>query len=310
MLNLLSNVAILDVTNTTPTVVFLDNVMEGVDGAAVFGLTRETATVQIEDNQTYQYATTDTLDIRVLKTDDANVAVLKSIVENQRPVQIAGISPNGVLTWMDASLLSYTEQLDVLQVNPIRATITSPSGYPDSTTANAAVPVYAGDNALMSHDVTTGNAALLNGYRSTGGLTLTQSGGSQTAVATSGASVRLESWYIPFPWQGVEVTASYDVSALGEDPATVGSVQIGIEYLDNTGYGGSVATGTISSNYVSLSTTFGSAPFRAVTRNISPVNNSLRYVVLSTRLQSPTAGDGLTFFEPMISVGGRTAFTI
>jgi len=309
MLNLLSNVAILDVTNTTPTVVFLDNVMEGVDGAAVFGLSREAQAVQIQDNQTYQYAHTDTLDIRVLDTDNANVAILKSIVDNQRPVQIAAISPNGVLSWQYASLLSYTDQFDVLQVNPIQATVTYPAGYSGGTTANSSTPVYAGDNILAGHDVTAGNVALLNGFRSTGGLTLSQSGGVQIAQATSGASVRIESWYVPFPWQGVEVTASYDVSALTEDPATVGSVQIGVEYLDSTGYGAGVATGTIASNYVSIST-LGSAPFRAVTKNVSPVDSSLRYIVLTTRLQSPTAGDGLSFEKPMITVSGSTAFTL
>lgn len=310
MLNLLSNVAILDVTNTTPTVVFLDNVMEGVDGAAVFGLSREAQAVQIQDNQTYQYAHTDTLDIRVLDTDNANVAILKSIVENQRPVQIAAISPNGVLSWQYASLLSYTDQFDVLQVNPIQATVTYPAGYSGGTTANSSTPVYAGDNILAGHDITAGNVALLNGFRSTGGLTLSQTGGTQTATAIStGVSVRLESWYVPFPWQGVEVTASYDVSALAEDPATVGSVQIGVEYLDSTGYGAGVATGAIVSNYVSIST-LGSAPFRAVTKNVSPVNSSLRYIVLTTRLQSPTAGDGLSFLNPMITVSGGTAFTL
>jgi len=310
MLNLLSNVAILDVTNTTPTVVFLDNVMEGVDGAAVFGLSREAQAVQIQDNQTYQYAHTDTLDIRVLDTDNANIAILKSIVENQRPVQIAAISPNGVLSWQYASLLSYTDQFDVLQVNPIQATVTYPAGYSGGTTANSSTPVYAGDNILAGHDITTGNSALLSGHRSTGGLTLSQSGGVQTATATStGVSVRLESWYVPFPWQGVEVTASYDVSALAEDPATTGSVQIGVEYLDSTGYGAGVATGAIASNYVSIST-LGSAPFRAVTKNVSPVDSSLRYIVLTTRLQSPTAGDGLSFEKPMITVSGSTAFTL
>jgi len=169
MLPLLSNVAILDYSNTTPTVIFLDNIMEGVDGAAAFGFTQELRSIQQDDNQQRGYATAYSLDIRVVKADDANVAILKDIVESQRKVQIAGYSPDGVLAWTEPTQLVFSEQIDVLQVNPIQATILAPSGYSGGDD-EARVPVFAGENLLRVYDVSTGNASSLHGFYETASM--------------------------------------------------------------------------------------------------------------------------------------------
>ena len=309
MLNLLSNVAILDVTNTTPTVVFLDNVMEGVDGAAVFGLSREAQAVQIQDNQTYQYAHTDTLDIRVLDTDNANVAILKSIVENQRPVQIAAISPNGVLSWNEASLLSYTDQFDVLQVNPIQATVTYPAGYSGGTTANSSTPVYAGDNLLGTYDVSTGNTALLNGFYQTAGLTLTQAGGYMNAVTTLGSiGVWTLTRPIPFPWKNQRVTASVLVQDYNNQ---TDQARVGVYWRNVDAYGGSSVSGTFQSNVSNIDDIITSAPERVNAEFVSPNDSNLFYASFVVYFGTGhVAGDYVNFAQPAITVGAQTAFTL
>ena len=309
MLPLLSNVAILDYSNTTPTVIFLDNIMEGVDGAAAFGFTQELRSIQQDDNQQRGYATAYSLDIRVVKADDANVAILKDIVESQRKVQIAGYSPDGVLAWTEPTQLVFSEQIDVLQVNPIQATILAPSGYSGGDD-EARVPVFAGENLLRVYDVSTGNASSLHGFYETALITTSQADGYMNVVTTSGGvPVRSVTRPIPFPWRGKNVTASALIANYLNDQPDVAFLAISWRGAD--AYDGGVATSVIGTNSAALDDLVTSTPERVSAEFTAPDDADLFYASFGFLFNSSQlAGDHVNFAEPALTVGGQTGYSI
>jgi len=309
MLPLLSNVAILDYSNTTPTVIFLDNIMEGVDGAAAFGFTQELRSIQQDDNQQRGYATAYSLDIRVVKADDANVAILKDIVESQRKVQIAGYSPDGVLAWTEPTQLVFSEQIDVLQVNPIQATILAPSGYSGGDDT-ARVPVFAGENLLRVYDVSTGNASSLHGFYETALVTTSQADGYMNVVTTSGGvPVRSVTRPIPFPWRGKNVTASALIANYLNDQPDVAFLAISWRGAD--AYDGGVATSVIGTNSAALDDLVTSTPERVSAEFTAPDDADLFYASFGFLFNSSQlAGDHVNFAEPALTVGGQTGYSI
>ena len=309
MLPLLSNVAILDYSNTTPTVIFLDNIMEGVDGAAAFGFTQELRSVQQDDNQQRGYATAYSLDIRVIKADDANVAILKDIVQSQRKVQVAGYSPDGVLAWTEPTLLTFSEQIDVLQVNPIQATVLAPSGY-SGDDDQARVPVFAGENLLRVYDVSTGNASSLHGFYETAYLTTSQANGNMNVVtATGGFPVRCVERPIPFPWRGKNVTVSALIQNYFNDQPNV--LSIGVSWRGAGAFTGSVATNAFASNTASIDTLITSAPERINTTFTAPDSSELFYASFGFFFNSSQlSGDHVNFAQPALTVGGQTGYSI
>ena len=309
MLPLLSNVAILDYSNTTPTVIFLDNIMEGVDGAAAFGFTQELRSVQQDDNQQRGYATAYSLDIRVVKADDTNVAILKNIVQSQRKVQIAGYSPDGVLAWTEPTLLTFSEQIDVLQVNPIQATVLAPSGY-SGDDDQARVPVFAGENLLRVYDVSTGNASSLHGFYETASVTTSQANGYMNVVtATGGVAVRSITRPIPFPWKGKKVTASALIQNYFNDQASV--AQMVVQWRGADAYTGSIATGTFGTNSSTLDSLVSAAPERVSTEFTAPDDSQLFYASFGFLFSSSQlAGDHVNFAQPALTVGGQTGYSI
>jgi len=309
MLPLLSNVAILDYSNTTPTVIFLDNIMEGVDGAAAFGFTQELRSIQQDDNQQRGYATAYSLDIRVVKADDANVAILKDIVESQRKVQIAGYSPDGVLAWTEPTQLVFSEQIDVLQVNPIQATILAPSGYSGGDDT-ARVPVFAGENLLRVYDVSTGNASSLHGFYETASITTSQADGFMNVVAAAGGtSIRCITRPIPFPWRGKQITISAYIQNYFNDQSDV--LELHANWRNADAWGGSIASGFFASNSSSLDDLVTSAPQRVNTTFTAPDAAELMYLSVGYRFTpSVLAGDHVNFAEPAATVGGQTGYSI
>jgi len=309
MLPLLSNVAILDYSNTTPTVIFLDNIMEGVDGAAAFGFTQELRSIQQDDNQQRGYATAYSLDIRVVKADDTNVAILKDIVESQRKVQIAGYSPDGVLAWTEPTQLVFSEQIDVLQVNPIQATVLAPSGYSGGDD-EARVPVFAGENLLRVYDVSTGNASSLHGFYETASITTSQAGGYMNVVtATGGISVWSVTRPIPFPWRNKTVTVSALIANYFNDQTDVAKVIV--QWRNADAWQGSVVSGVFESNTANIDDLVTSAPERVSTEFTAPDDAELFYATCGFLFNSlQLAGDHVNFAEPALTVGGQTGYSI
>ena len=293
MIPLLSNVAVQDQT-VVSNIVTLDNIMSGVDGSATFGYTLETKNLEVNDKQKQQYAHTHTFDIRVIQPDSASMSILKAIRDNNRLVKVSGHSPDGFFLWDEATLMVEDNQFDEIVATALLLTHDTTIGY-RGTAPLSKLGVYAGDNALALYDVLSGSADVLNGFSlvtsATGGVT-----GSQqeviTPATTAENTVYLRSANIFFPFVGIPITASANVINL-----TGGAYKIGVEFVQSDG------TTIISTSR----TTDVSTGVYSVT-GTTPANTVyIRFVV--TAGTSAGAGEGVTFSQPMLSLG-RTSFTL
>lgn len=203
MLNLLSNVAIQD-TKAAANIVYLNNIMEGVDGAATFGYSLEASSVKVDDNQTQQYLHDHNFDIRVLQGAAADLTKLKVIDAGNNPVRVSGYSPNGFFVIDEPAQLVYHSQYDSVIADRILVTTTGVNGY-GGTAPGVKLPVYAGDNLLALYKVNSGSASYLNGFDQ--GDTGTVTGGT---VAISNGDV-IESRQIFFPFPGLSITGIVNV---------------------------------------------------------------------------------------------------
>lgn len=247
MITLLSNVAIQD-TKAAANIVYLHNIMEGVDGAATFGYSLEPSSVTAEDGQTQQYKHTHTLDIRVLEASASDLTKLKVIAAGNNPVRVSGYSPDGFFVIDEPSQLTMHEQYSELIARRILVTTTGVNGY-GGTAPGTKVPVYAGDNLLALYKVNSGSATYLNGLD---GL---DSGTVSGDAITYTSSEEVESRSIFFPFPGLSMTAIVSVvSGNGNlymkayDSAGVFLSDFGTTAF--TGSGNKTATGVIPASTV------------------------------------------------------------
>ena len=231
MLNLLSNVAIQD-TKAAGNIVYLNNIMEGVDGAATFGYSLEPTAVKVDDNQTQQFKHDHTFDIRVLQGSSADLTKIKVIDAGSNPVRVSGYSPNGFFVIDEPAQLTYHSQYDSVIADRILVTTTGVNGY-GGTAPGAKIPVYAGDNLLALYKVNSGSATYLNGFDQ--GDTGTVTGGT---VAIANGDV-IESRQIFFPFPGLPVTGSINV-------VTGTAATLEIHPYDSTGSALSTISASIS----------------------------------------------------------------
>ena len=205
MITLLSNVAIGDTSNLS-NIVYLNNIMEGVDGAATFGYTLEPTAVKVDDNQTQQYMHDHTLDIRVLQGATADLNKLKVIEAGSNPVLVSGYSPDGFFVINEPAQLTYHSQFDSVIADRVLVTTTGVNGYGGAAPGNK-LPVYAGDNLIAVFNVLEGSASALNGldYDDTGTVT-----GNSMAITGAG-TVLSQRIYFPFP--GLNLYTSADITA-------------------------------------------------------------------------------------------------
>jgi len=251
MITLLSNVAIQDVTSAI-NVVYLNNIMEGVDGAATFGYTLEPTSVKVDDNQTQQYMHTHTLDIRVLQGSSADLTNIKVIDANNRPVRVSGYSPDGFFVIDDPAQLTYHSQYDSVIADRILVTTTGVNGY-GGTSPLTRLPVYAGDNLLAVYKVNSGSASYLNGFNQ--GDTGTVTGG--TVAISNGDNIESRQIFFPFP--GLAVTGSINVvtgtaATLAIQPYTSTGTALSAITTSISGTGLKTVSGVLPANtfYVSL----------------------------------------------------------
>ena len=204
MITLLSNVAIQDTSNLS-NIVYLNNIMEGVDGSSTFGYSLEPSAVKVDDNQTQQYLHDHTFDIRVLQGAAADLTKLKVIDANQTPVLVSGYSPDGFFVIDDPASLTYHSQYDSVIADRVLVTTSGVNGYGGAAPGNK-LPVYAGDNLLAIFNVLEGSASALNGldYSATGTVT-------GDAMAITGAGTVL-SQRIFFPFPGLNLFTSADIT--------------------------------------------------------------------------------------------------
>jgi hypothetical protein len=201
MLNLLTNVAIQDTTNTA-NIVYLDNIMTGVDGAATFGYSVTPTALQVTDNQRQQYKHDHQLDIRVLRASGADLTKLQAM--DGKRVNVAGYTPDGVFIWggtptVSKPILTYKPQFDEVIADQILLTETTPIGYVFGE-AGYELPVHAGDNLMSKYEVATfdyGGGIYLSGFiRDTG---INGIDGSGNIVLGDGQTIVSDYIYFPFP---------------------------------------------------------------------------------------------------------------
>lgn len=295
MIPLLSNVAVQDQTTVT-NIVTLDNIMSGVDGSSVFGYALETKSLEVNDKQKQQYAHTHTFDIRVVQGTTAELAILRAIVDNQRNVKVSGYSPDGFFLWDEPTLMVRNTQFDQVVADALLLTHDTTIGY-RGTAPLSKLGVYAGDNALALYDVLSGSADVLNGFSfvtsATGGVV----GSEQEVIAPATVTentVYFRSANIFFPFVGQAITASATIGAI-----TGGSFKIGIEFVqpDGSTIISTTRTGIVTQNALASVT------------GVVPANTAfIRFVLTAGTVAF--AGESVIISQPMLSLGGRTQFSL
>lgn len=156
MLNLLTQLAIQN-TNTPASIAKLSNIMEGVDGAELFGYNAEDESVQIEDNQKVQTSHMHTLDIRCLD-ENANTTIIDAIIAGNHKAKISGYTPDGFLIWDEPTRITRNQQYDNIVATAVLATLKSTAGFRGTPLKRA---VHGGRNLLAVYDVTSITTAVL-----------------------------------------------------------------------------------------------------------------------------------------------------
>lgn len=287
MIPLLSNVAVQDQT-VASNIVSLDNIMSGVDGSSVFGYNLEAKALEVNDKQKQQYAHTHTFDIRVIQGTSAELAILRAIVDNNREVKVSGYSPDGFFLWDEPTVMVRNTQFDQIVADALLLTHDTTIGY-RGTAPLSKLAVYAGDNALALYDVLSGSASVLNGFSAGAGLTVSQASGEQTVTRASGSGTFLSSANIFFPFAGVQITASLDITASTATPV------FGIQFLDSSGSVVSTSTANSGGTGVNSHTAIVPATTAYIKFVINPGN---------------TASDQVQFRKPMLALAGRTQFSL
>jgi len=293
MIPLLSNVAVQDQSVVT-NIVTLDNIMSGVDGSSVFGYNLETKNLEVNDKQKQQYAHTHTFDIRVVQGSSAELAILRAIVDNNRLVKVSGHSPDGFFLWDEPTLMTRNTQFDQIVADALLLTHDTTIGY-RGTAPLRKLGVYAGDNALALYDILSGSASVLNGFSLDQNATGSVSGALQTVTVgatTAENTVYLRSANIFFPFVGVSVTASFNVVQVS------GSFKIGIEFVQSDG------TTVISTSRANVS----GEGVNTLTASL-PANTAFIRLVLPAGAGTVTS-DQIQINQPMLSLGGRTQFSL
>ncbi len=244
MITLLKKIAISNVSNLAQTVT-LDNVMEGVDGAAAFGYSLETESIQVEDNQKQQYKHNHVLDIRVIDSDSDN-SILDGFIASQQPVNITGLGIDGVLTIRNV-LLTRNKQYDSIIACAVLATKSTSIGYYDNGQFTEQ-EFFAGPNMLETYqlDFTKSNVAgaessvWQNGFKydwvissvDTNENVVTSnviSTGVELTRPKTDALARYVQWErIYFPFGNTELVATINVVGIYDDGTPTADARLGV----------------------------------------------------------------------------------
>lgn len=207
----------------------LTNVMEGVDGSAVFGYNTENVSIQQGANVRRQYMTRHTLDIRVIDDADPTTQALFTKWANRPDDRfiVSGYGGGEVLIWDEPVSMTFERAYDGIRVRRLFMTLDAVPGY-TLTDYGWYMPVYAGRNLLGNYDVTrTYDEASANGWLvslSLNDFDLTTPSAGQISASTAEIT-QLAAGYINFaapgrnaffPFTGLQVTAS--ITAMTDAP--------------------------------------------------------------------------------------------
>jgi len=307
MITLLKKIAISNVSNLAQTVT-LDNVMEGVDGAATFGYSLETESIQIEDNQKQQYKHNHVLDIRVIDSDSDN-SILDGFIASQQPVNITGLGINGMLLVRNV-LLARNKQYDGIVACAVLATKDTSIGYYDNGIFTEQ-EFFAGRNMLETYqlDFTKSNVAgaessvWQNGYKSDWSInstTANQDDLTSNIIATGveltrpkGSNIYAQWERIYFPYGDVDLVATINVVGIHEDGSPTLPARFGVTMRGDDGDGLQTATETIQAgkNAVQFTTNASIAQVAMIIRVPNTADSNIVYDEIGLYLDGsePTA---------------------
>lgn len=246
MVNLLSNVAIQDASNTS-NIVYLDNIMTGVDGAATFGYSITPTALQVNDNQRQQYKHDHQLDIRVLRASGADLTKLQAITGGSGRVNVAGLTIDGsIFLWggtptVTKPILTYKPQHDEVIADQILLTESTLIGYCDGADG-LEYPVFAGDNLLAKYAYGVNPDGTIYGFTINDGTNGTVP--PDFYGLSNGSLVQTRLLYLPFP--GKILHFGFTVDNFEGSPGDSGSVYMEIRFYDSSAAFISSSTVTIT----------------------------------------------------------------
>ena len=347
MITLIKSISFQDQSNND--IAVLDNIMTGVDGSATFGYGIEATSLEVNDKQKQQYLHTHTLDIRVLKGDSATAQKIDVMADNQRNVKVSGVTPDGFIIWNDPVLIARNEQFTNRIISrQIRMTVDTPIGYTNGELSvyagDNALALYdilhrqgseyqdfvdyvvsqggtvvADQSSVLDDLGPAGSASLvclcnagkadslyyytnsedtLNGFTQGSGVNGGVSGDVQYMTYLDPTDDRITSDSILFPYEGIPVTASVYINSASSTSGA--EITLTLAFLDSNSNEISTHTQTLDDQ---------SAPLRISVSAISPANT--RFIALYVGdFTSASVGDMWSFKQPMLSLGGRTQFSL
>jgi hypothetical protein len=347
VITLIKSISFQDQSNND--IAVLDNIMTGVDGSATFGYGIEATSLEVNDKQKQQYLHTHTLDIRVLKGDTSTAQKIDVMADSQRSVKVSGVTPDGFIIWNQPVLIGRNEQFTNRIISrQIKMTVDTPIGYADGRLSvyagDNALALYdilerqgneyqdfvdyvvsqggtvvADQSSVLDDLGPAGSASLiclcnagkagslyyytdsedtLNGFTQGSGVNGGVSGDVQYMTYLSATDDRITSDSILFPYEGIAVTASVYINSASSTSGA--EITLTLAFLDSNSNEISTHTQTLDDQ---------SAPLRISVSAISPANT--RFIALYVGdFTSASVGDMWSFKQPMLSLGGRTQFSL
>lgn len=289
----LKEVALLE--TTTNTLVKLTNVMEGIEGSAVFGYQTENIEIRTGANRTEQIITRHTFDIRIKDdADPTTQAILTAWANNpELRFKASGYSGDTFFLWDEPVPIVFSRAYDIIGARHLIMTLDAVAGY-NGASGLKKLPVYAGQNLLGIYQVLAGSASALNGFTPNSLTSDGVTGANQTIVGDSGGVdvSNIDSALLFFPFNNAILTFSY---------TAVSITALATAYL---GYGYYDVNGTVITSDYSLADTTSAGRLSHTKTSVTDATTCFFKIGISVD-DTKT----LVFNTPAIRLGYETAFT-
>jgi hypothetical protein len=148
----LKEVALLE--TTTNTLLKLTNVMEGIEGSAVFGYQTENINIQTGANRTEQVVTRHTFDIRIKDDADPTVQATLTAWANNPELRFkaSGYSGDTFFLWDEPVPIVFSRAYDLIGARHLIMTLDAVPGF-QGASGSKKLPVYAGQNLLGIYNI-------------------------------------------------------------------------------------------------------------------------------------------------------------
>ena len=230
MLNQISKIAVQSQADTS-NVVIMDNIMEGVEGSAIFGYSVAPESLQVTDKQTQQVEHQHVFDVRVLRVSDedpvdGDLVKLKIMEANKDPVKVTAKGQQGFVIFHDEGQMIRSPYFDEVLGDQFFIARKTGVGYVGAA-PDTRQPVISSENILAIWDVQQGSSKVLNGMTLEAGATGSCTGSTQSVVFSI-AQDALLSQAVLMPFVGMTLTASLTASTV------TGDYRVGLRFLDGS----------------------------------------------------------------------------